>query len=73
MKAQALIGIILIAAGVLILIYQGFTYTHREQVAKIGPLEISGEKHETVPISPIIGAVCIVGGIVVMATAGRKS
>lgn len=71
-KPQGILGLVLIVVGVLILIYQGFTFTHREQIAKVGPLEVTGDKHETVIISPIIGVVCVVGGAIVLLTGGRK-
>ncbi len=60
------IGIILIIAGVLILAYQGITYTTREKVLDIGPIEASKESTRTLPLPPIIGAAAIAGGIVLV-------
>jgi len=66
-----LAGIILIVLGILALVYQGFSYTQTKQDAKIGPLEIQHQETHDVPISPIIGAVCIVAGVVVLVAGGR--
>lgn len=66
------LGVVLIIAGVLALVYQGFTYTKREKVIDVGPIEASVDKKERVPLSPIIGAVALVGGIVLVLS-GRKS
>lgn len=73
MKPQGILGIVLIIAGVLILIYQGFSFTHRTQIAKVGPLEVNGQKQESIFISPIIGGVCLMGGVVLLAMGSRKS
>ena len=60
------IGIILIIAGVLMLAYQGITYTTREKVIDLGPIEASKESRKTVPLPPIIGAAAIAGGIILV-------
>jgi hypothetical protein len=67
-------GIILIVVGVLILAYQGITYTTREKVLDIGPIEASKESRKTIPLPPIIGGAAIVGGIIlVMKRSGVRS
>lgn len=66
-----LVGIILVVLGVLGFVYQGFTYTHQEQAAKIGPLEINTEKKEAVPIPPIVSGIAIVAGIALVVV-GKK-
>jgi hypothetical protein len=64
-------GIVLIAIGILILVYQGFSYTQTKQDAKIGSIEIQHQETHDVPISPIVGAVCIGVGLVVLVVGGR--
>ncbi len=73
MKPQALLGIILIVVGVLIFVYQGFSFTRKTNIVKAGPLEINGEKKENVPISPIVGGVCIVAGLAVFVLGGKSA
>jgi hypothetical protein len=58
-----LIGIALIVFGVLALAYGGFTYTTREKVLDIGPLQATALKEKSVPIAPIAGAAALVGGL----------
>ncbi len=67
-----LAGIILIVIGILALVYQGFTYTQTEKDAQLGPIQIQHQESHTVPLPPIVGAVCIVGGVVALALGGRK-
>jgi len=73
MKTSALTGIILIVIGIIALAYQGITYTTREKVVDIGPIHMTAEKTKTLPMSPILGGIAIVGGIVVLVMGKRKS
>jgi len=75
MKGSAIIGLALIVIGIVTLAYGWFgsvTYTTRENVAKLGPLEVNKENEHRVPIGPIVGGVCIAGGVLVLVVGGRK-
>ena len=72
MKPTGILGLILIVIGIVVLAYGGFAkYTTRENVAKLGPLEVNKENEHRVPVGPIVGGVCIVGGVLMLVT-GRK-
>jgi hypothetical protein len=73
MRPQAFLGVALIIVGVLILVYQGFSYTRTTNVLNVGPLQVNAEKKETVPISPIVGAICLGAGILVTVIGSRRS
>jgi hypothetical protein len=73
MKTVTLIAIILIILGIAAFGYQGITYTTREKVVDLGPLEISADKTRTLPLPPIVGAVALTGGIVMLIVAGKKA
>ena len=66
MKPTMIIAIILIALGVAVLAYQGITYTTRENVVDLGPIKVTAEKTKTIPLTPIVGAIVIVGGIALL-------
>lgn len=68
---KTVIGAVLIVIGLIGLILGGVSYTRREKVIDIGPLEATAERRETIPVSPIVGAISLVGGILLVA-AGRK-
>jgi len=68
----ALAGVALIVLGVIGLVYGGFHYTTREQVVKIGPIEATAEKEKSVPISPLVSAVVLAAGVVLVFTGGRR-
>jgi hypothetical protein len=65
------LGIILIALGLIGLIWGGFSYTTRQKVADIGPLHASRDKTHTVPLPPIVGAVSLAGGVALL-VAGKS-
>jgi len=71
MKTPSIIGIILIALGIVSLAYQGISYTKREKIIDIGPIQATAEKKETIPLPPIIGALALIGGISLVVT-GRS-
>jgi len=72
MKPRIIIAIMLIALGIAAFAYQGITYTTREKVVEIGPIQITAEKKETLPLPPIVGAIAFVGGIVLLVVGNRK-
>ena len=73
MKTYTLIGIILIVIGVLAFAFQGITYTTREKVVDLGPIQVTAEKSKTIPLPPIVGAIALVGGIVLLIVGSRKN
>jgi drug/metabolite transporter (DMT)-like permease len=61
------IGALLIVLGLIGIAWGGFTYTTKEKVIDLGPVEASRNKTHTVPVPPIAGALALVGGIVLLA------
>ena len=72
MRPNLVIAILLIAAGIAVFVYQGFTYQTKEKVIDLGSVQVMADRTKTVPIPPLLGAVAIVGGIVLLAFNGRK-
>lgn len=65
-------GLVLIAAGVLGLMYGGFSYTKETHEAKLGPIELTMKDKETVniPVWAGVGAIAI-GGVLLL-LGGKK-
>ena len=72
MKTNMLIGIILIVVGIVAFAYQGITYTTREKVVDLGPIQVTADKTKTLPLPPIVGGIALVGGIVLLVMGSRK-
>ena len=66
-----IVGMILIVLGIVGLIYGGISWTERDTVVDIGPVDITTEERESIPVPPIIGAICVVAGTM-MVFAGRR-
>lgn len=72
MKTPAIFGILLIVLGIAAFAYQSFTYTTTEKAIDLGPIQVTAEKQHTVPLPPIVGAVALIGGVVLLMQS-RKS
>ncbi len=53
MRLGTLVGIILIILGVVGLAAGGFSFTHKEKVIDLGPIEATADKKESVAIPPV--------------------
>jgi uncharacterized membrane protein len=73
MKPIVLVGIVLIVLGVVALAYQGITYTTREKIIDVGPLKATVDRQKTIPLSPVLGGLALVGGIVLVIAGRRRS
>jgi uncharacterized membrane protein len=67
MNAMKILGMVLIAGGIVALVYGGFTYTKETHEAKIGPITLSVSEKEqvNVPIWVGVGAV-VIGGLILV-------
>ena len=73
MKPTAIVGLLLIIVGIAGLAFGGFSFTHKEKVIDLGPIQASADKKESLPVPPLLGALAIVGGLVLLATSGRRT
>jgi uncharacterized membrane protein YidH (DUF202 family) len=67
-----LVGIVLVILGVVGLAYGGITWTTKEKVVDMGPLQVTHDKTQSVPVPPIAGGVCLIAGVVLLVAAGRQ-
>jgi hypothetical protein len=65
-------GVILVVLGIAALVWGGFTYTQRETVADLGPVEATVDQRERIPISPLVGGAALAAGIVILAVSRRS-
>ncbi|HEU5311891.1 MAG TPA: hypothetical protein VFV24_10595 [Candidatus Eisenbacteria bacterium] len=71
MRGLAILGIVLIVAGLVALLAGGFSYTDRE-TADLGPVDVtvSDKEHVRIPTAASIGALVL--GVVLLAMGGRR-
>ncbi len=72
MNSIRMVGIVLIGAGVLALVYGGFTYTKETHDIKFGPIEMSIKDKETINIPVWAGVGSIVVGGLLLVFGARK-
>lgn len=72
MKTNTMLGIALIMLGVVAFAYQGITYTTREKVIDLGPLQATVDTKQTIPLTPLVGGLALAGGLVLLISGARK-
>ncbi len=60
------LGILLIVLGLVGLVYGGLSWTRKDTIVDAGPIQISTDKRESLPIPPIAGAAALVAGVVLL-------
>jgi hypothetical protein len=71
MRAATLVGILLVLIGIAGFAVGGISFTHEKKDVNLGPVQVSHEKKETVPISPILSTVSLVAGIGLLIAGAR--
>jgi hypothetical protein len=67
-----IIGILLIVVGLISLTLGGISYTKREKVLDIGPIEATAERQKTIPLPPLLGGLALAGGVVLLIAGSKK-
>jgi hypothetical protein len=63
----------LIMLGFVAFAYQGITYTTREKVIDLGPLQATVDTKQTLPLPPLVGGLALVGGIALLLVGARRA
>ena len=72
MTVRHVVGAALVVIGLVSLLWGGFRWTENKTVVDIGPVKATAEEHKTLPIPPVVGALLLVGGIVVLVVPARR-
>jgi hypothetical protein len=71
MKAATLVGIVLIILGIAGFAMGGVSFTHEKKDVDLGPVQLSHKQKDTLPISPILSTLALVGGIGLVVAGAR--
>lgn len=66
------VGIILVIAGILMLIFRGFSFTKEKNVVDLGPLEINKKEKKTVGWPVYAGGIALAAGVVILLADRKK-
>ena len=72
-KPITIVGIALIVLGIVAFAYKGITYTSRDTVIDIGPIKATADTQKTIPLSPLLGGLALVGGVVLVLVGAKKA
>ncbi len=72
MKPLTVAGIVLIGLGLVALVYGGISYTSRETVIDIGPIQATATRERTLPLPPVAGVIAVIGGVALLVADTRK-
>ena len=61
-----ILGGILVVIGLIGVLYGGVSWTRKDTVLDAGPVEITADKTERIPLSPIVGGVLLVAGVALL-------
>jgi hypothetical protein len=73
MNLRKLLGIVLLAAGTLALVYRGFTYTSEKHSAHLGPIDFEVKEKKRLDVPVWAGVIAIVAGAGLLLMPQRKS
>jgi hypothetical protein len=66
------LGFAAVILGILALIYGGFSYSRERTVLDLGAFKATATERHDFPISPIVGGIAIVGGLLLMLVPRRR-
>jgi hypothetical protein len=72
MTAARTVGVVLVAIGLVALIWGGISWTREETIVDLGPIEAKAETRERIPLPPLVGGVALVAGIVLLVLPSRR-
>lgn len=61
-----ILGIALVILGLAGLVYGGVSWTRKDKVVDVGPVEITADKRESVPVPPLVGGVLLLAGVALL-------
>lgn len=71
-SARRIIGGLLVIVGMVALLWGGISWTREETVLDAGPIEVEAEKREGIRVPPVVGAIALIGGIVLLVVPDRR-
>jgi hypothetical protein len=72
MDGMKVIGFVLVVLGVLALVYGGISYNRQRTVLDVGPFKATATEQKNIPLSPIVGGIALVGGIILLVVPRKR-
>jgi hypothetical protein len=72
MKSATIAGIVLIVLGIFSFAYEGISFTTQKKVLDVGPIHATKDERHTLPLTPVLGGLLLVGGVVLVLSGSRS-
>ena len=73
MAVRRIVGLVLIAIGLIALLWGGISWTQRKTVVDAGPLQVQADERKTLPLPPVLGGIAVVAGaLLLLVPAGTR-
>ena len=73
MRLRQIIAVLLIAIGLVSLLWGGISWTREKTVIDLGPIEAKTRERQTIPMPPIVGGLLLAGGVVLLLMGSRRA
>ncbi len=73
MKLASIVAILLIAFGLFGLVSGYIDFTTKKEIAHIGPIEATEQKHHVITIPQVAGVLALIGGIAILVVGSRRA
>ena len=67
-----ILGFVLVILGILALVYGGISYSRQRTVLDVGPFKATATEQRNIPLSPIVGGIALLSGIVLLVVPRRR-
>jgi len=67
-----ILGFLLVAFGALALIYGGISYNRERSFLDVGPFRATATEQKNVPLSPIVGGIALLGGVLLLVVPRKR-
>lgn len=72
MNIQRVAGFVLLVIGFVALLAGGISWNQTKTIVDIGPLKATTQERKTIPVSPVVGVIALVGGIALLAVPSKR-
>jgi hypothetical protein len=72
MAVRRIVGLALVAVGMVVLLWGGIFWRDRDTIVDTGPLKVETSERKGVALSPMVGAAVLVGGIILVLVQSRR-
>ena len=67
-----ILGFALVVLGILALVYGGVSYSRQRTILDVGPFKATATEQKNVPLSPIVGGIALLGGIILLVVPRKR-